>query len=102
MDSKLRSPPPSNHEAGTPGAGEGKNPSGVWVTPDGRSGHGYGFVVDSVNVSVLPYVPVRRPSVALMVCLNVTDTGSLAIAAGYVSSTSGLALPLTGANADAG
>jgi hypothetical protein len=37
----------------------------------------YGFVVESVNVSVLLYVPVRRASLAPMACLKATDTGSL-------------------------
>jgi hypothetical protein len=67
-----------------------------------RALSGYGVVVDSVNVSVLLYVPVLSPSVALIDCLNPIATGSPAIAAGYVSSSSGLALPVTGAKADAG
>ena len=37
----------------------------------------YGFVVESVNVSVLLYVPVRRASPAPMACLKATVTGSL-------------------------
>ena len=37
----------------------------------------YGFVVESVNVSVLLYVPVRRASLAPMACLKATVAGSL-------------------------
>jgi hypothetical protein len=37
----------------------------------------YGVVVDSVNVSVLAYVPVRRASVAPMCWLNAIGTTSL-------------------------
>ena len=39
---------------------------------------------------------------ALIDCLNVTVTASLAIAAAYVSSTSGLLDAVTGANTDVG
>ena len=37
----------------------------------------YGVVVDSVNVSVFEYAPVRSASVAPMCCLNAIVTGSL-------------------------
>ena len=43
---------------------------------DPGSLHRYGVVVESVNVSVLLYVPVRRGSVAPIACLNVIVTGS--------------------------
>ena len=43
----------------------------------GADGAPYGFVVESVNVSVLLYVPVRRASLAPMACLKATVTGSL-------------------------
>ena len=53
----------------------------------------HGVVVDSVNVSVLEYVPVRNASFALMCCLNVIVTGSLDTGALHVafesSTTSG-------------
>ena len=35
------------------------------------------MVVESVSVSVLPYVPVRRASLAAMDCLNSIATASL-------------------------
>jgi hypothetical protein len=38
-----------------------------------------GAVVDSVNVSVLLYVPVRSASLAPIACLNSSDTASLEI-----------------------
>ena len=53
-----------------------------------RNGHqdpalesAYGVVVESVNVSVLLYVPVRRASLAPIACLNVTVTESFEIGA---------------------
>jgi hypothetical protein len=39
----------------------------------------YGFVVDSVNVNVVEYDPVRSGSFAPMCCENATVTGSLEI-----------------------
>ena len=39
----------------------------------------YGFVVESVNVSVLPYVPVRSASLAPIDCRNCSVTASLLI-----------------------
>lgn len=39
----------------------------------------YGVVVDRVNVSVLPYLPVRSASLAPIACLNSSVTGSLEI-----------------------
>ena len=50
--------------------------------PNGRRSYvvsrsSYGFVVDSVNVSVLLYVPVRSGSVAPIDCLSAIVTGSL-------------------------
>src|SRR3954466_12420836 len=63
-----------------------------WLTP-------YGAVVDSVKVSVSPYVPVRSGSVAPIVCLNETMTASLATGPPQVRSVSGLAAAGTAANA---
>ena len=59
----------------------------------------YGFVVESVNVSVLLYVPVRRASPAPMACLKATVTGSLLTGPDQVSSEVGLAEPPTAASA---
>ena len=44
----------------------------------------YGVVVDSVNVSVLEYVPVRSASPAPMCCLKLIVTGSLETGADQV------------------
>ena len=41
-----------------------------------------GVVVDSVNTSVLPYLPLRRPSVSAIDCLKSTCTTSLPTGAG--------------------
>ena len=43
----------------------------------GRAPSGHGVVVDSVNVSVLQYVPVRSASLAPIGCLNSSVTASL-------------------------
>ncbi len=59
----------------------------------------YGVVVDSVNVSVLLYAPVRSASVAPIDCLNLTVTASLEVGADQVFSGVGAAEPPTGANA---
>ena len=56
----------------------------------GADGAPYGFVVESVNVSVLLYVPVRRASPAPMACLKATVTGSLLTGPGQVSKVVGL------------
>ncbi len=37
----------------------------------------YGFVVESVKVSVFEYEPVRSASVELIFCANCSDTSSL-------------------------
>ena len=68
----------------------------------GADGAPYGFVVESVNVSVLLYVPVRRASPAPMACLKATVTGSLLTGPGQVSSEVGLAEPPTGGERGAG
>ena len=68
----------------------------------GADGAPYGFVVESVNVSVLLYVPVRRASPAPMACLKATVTGSLLTGPGQVSRVVGLAEPPTGAERGAG
>src|SRR4051812_22675557 len=44
----------------------------------------YGVVVLSVNVSVLPYAPVRSGSLAAIDCLNVIGTDSLEVGAAQV------------------
>src|SRR5262245_17786226 len=44
----------------------------------------YGVVVDSVNVSVLEYVPVRSASLAPIACLNVAVTDSLEVGFDHV------------------
>ena len=63
-----------------------------------RSGGGaYGVVVESVNVSVLLYVPVRRASVEPIACWNCRDTWSLDAGPVYVSRLSGVAAEPTGA-----
>ena len=62
----------------------------------------YGFVVESVNVSVLLYVPVRSGSPAPMACLKATVTGSLLTGPVQVSNEVGLAEPPTAASARAG
>jgi hypothetical protein len=49
----------------------------------------YGFVVESVNVSVVLHVPVRWASLAPMACLKATDTGSLLTGPESVSSEVG-------------
>src|SRR3954453_12185042 len=59
----------------------------------------YGVVVESVNVSVLLYVPVRKASEAPMACLKATATGSLLTGALQVSRVVGVAEPPTGAAA---
>ncbi len=59
----------------------------------------YGAVVDSVNVSVLLYVPLRSGSLAEIDCLRPMVTGSLAISLGYVRSVNGVVLLGIGANA---
>ena len=59
----------------------------------------HGFVVDSVNVRVLLYVPVRSASLAATDCLNVIGTDSLEVGPVHVFSVVGLAEPPTGANA---
>src|SRR3954454_2436481 len=65
-----------------------------------RTGARYGFVVESVNVSVLLYVPVRRASPEPMACLKATVTGSLLTGPDQVSKAVGLADPPTGAGAE--
>ena len=62
----------------------------------------YGFVVESVNVSVLLYVPVRSGSPAPMDCLKATVTGSLLTGPVQVSKAVGLREPPTGAERGAG
>ena len=57
----------------------------------------HGVVVDSVNVSVLPYAPVRSPSVAAIDCLKSIVTGVCPTGSPNCSSASGE--PLIGANA---
>ena len=52
-----------------------------------REGDPYGFVVESVNVSVLAYVPVRSGSFAPIDCLKSIVTASLETGAGVASST---------------
>src|SRR4029077_13569044 len=52
----------------------------------------YGFVVDSVNVSVLLYVPLRSGSLLPIDCLNSIVTGSLDTGARQVNRFSGDAL----------
>ena len=59
----------------------------------------YGFVVESVNVSVLLYVPVRRASLAPMACLKATVTGSLLTGPVIGQQRVGLAEPPTAASA---
>ena len=52
---------------------------GAAATPAGRRGSGrecYGVVVDSVNVSVFEYAPVRSASLAPIGCLNAMSTRS--------------------------
>src|SRR4051794_37003226 len=49
----------------------------------------YGVVVDSVKVSALEYVPVRRASLALTSCENSSVTASLEIGAVQLSRFSG-------------
>src|SRR5215468_10112463 len=44
-------------------------PGGEGISPRRRDG-GHGVVVDSVNVSVFEYVPVRSASLAPMCCVN--------------------------------
>ena len=51
----------------------------------------HGVVVDSVNVSVLLYEPVRSASLAPMCCRKSSDTASLEIGPVQVSRFSGLA-----------
>src|SRR4051812_39895043 len=53
--------------------------------------HRYGLVVESVNVSVLLYVPVLSASPEFTRCLNSSATGSLDTGALQVSRFSGLA-----------
>ena len=55
----------------------------------------YGVVVDSVNVSVLEYEPVRRASLAPIAWLKPSVTASLEIGAAHVSRFSGEALEPT-------
>src|ERR1700755_3636992 len=55
----------------------------------------YGFVVESVNVSVLLYVPVRKASEAPMACLKATVTASLLTGPVQVSSVVGWPEPPT-------
>ena len=57
----------------------------------------YGVVVDSVNVSVFAYVPVRSGSFAPIDCWRSIVSGSLLTGAAYVFSVSGL--PLIAPNA---
>ena len=59
-------------------------------------------MVESVNVRVLAYVPVRRPSLARIVCLKATVTGSLETGFVQLASVVGAAEPPTAANAPAG
>src|SRR4051795_534201 len=59
----------------------------------------YGVVVESVNVSVLLYVPVRRASPEPMACLKATVTGSLLTGPAQVSKGVGLAEPPTAVGA---
>src|SRR5690242_7206302 len=57
------------------------------------------MVVDSVNVSVFEYDPVRSASLAPIDCLNSIVTASLDTGALQVSRFSGLAVEPTGLNA---
>ena len=57
--------------------------------PPGRSEQCYGCVVDSVNVSVFLYVPVRSASLALTFWLNSSVSASLEIGPFHVSRFSG-------------
>src|SRR3954447_19058121 len=59
----------------------------------------YGVVVESVNVSVLAYVPVRSASVELTCCRNVIATGSLDTGLDHVLRTVGAEEPPTSAAA---
>ncbi len=49
----------------------------------------YGFVVDSVKVNVLAYVPVRSGSLALIGCLKPTATPAFDVGAAHENSVSG-------------
>jgi hypothetical protein len=60
----------------------------------------YGWVVDSVNVSVLLYVPVRSASLEPMCWPNVIATGSLETGPLYASTCVGLDDPPTAAAAE--
>src|SRR4051812_47076979 len=64
-----------------------------------RRARDHGVVVDSVNVSVFEYAPVRSASEAPMACWNVTVTASLDTGPPYVNRVVGLAEPPRGANA---
>ena len=55
--------------------------------------------MDSVNVSVLLYVPVRNASLAAIDCWKPTDTTSLLAGPAYDFNGVGLDEPPTGANA---
>src|SRR5690349_6192009 len=75
--------------------------SAAAATPGGRRGSrsGHGVVVDSVNVRVLLYVPVRSASLAPIDCLKLIVTASLEVGADQVFSVVGLVEPPTAANA---
>src|SRR5689334_12730953 len=84
-------PMPTSTAGTLPGAACGAAPGAV-VPP-------YGWVVDSVNVRVLLYVPVRSASLASTCCWNCRLTGSLETGPWYASRAVGFADPPTGANA---
>src|SRR5436190_8609628 len=58
-----------------------------------------GVVVESVNVRVFAYVPVRNASLAPIDCLNAIVTASLEVGADQLFSSVGADEPPTGANA---
>ena len=62
---------------GVGGPGAGGLVGGVAGPPRPPLTPTYGFVVESVNVSVVLYVPVRSASLAPMCCLKPIDTASL-------------------------
>src|SRR4029078_7506729 len=62
---------------------------GACIGRGGRTTHG--LVVESVNVSVFAYCPVRSGSLAAIACWNCSDTESLLIGPAEVSRCNGRA-----------